>query len=281
MFDNVKVYRVNVSGPLWSVKEPYLFQDTFSLNGTITGTARADMAHDVGSPYSATIVPGDSSLIMSLLDPAYATPSNTSGLSDDPNVSTFVGRNKTKKQVYMWVAVWPQGQANKSGDGLSEGPGGSANRYPHIAGKDFVDSHGVTWSAIRADYTYQSTPTQPGDGTGTVAMHPRVDNRFNVDLNDNLFTPGDTVCFFFGATSPSGTTYYSDQWHATDDMPKSQTIRWISRAAGGWFQSRGDILYVDGEDGSATSRIFDSVFKILAHEHENRSLRCARAEIPS
>jgi len=261
MFDNVKVYRVNVSGPFWSVNEAHLFQDTFPTDGTITGIARADMALDIGTNYSSTITPGDSSVIFSLMDPAYSIPTNTSGLSNDPNVSTFIGRNKTKKQVYMWVSVWPQGQANKSGDGLSEGPGGQANRYPHIAAKDFVDSHGVTWSAIRADYTYQGNSITPGFGTGTQL---RVDNRFNVDLNDNLFTPGDTVCFFFGATSPSGTTYYSDQWHVTDAIAEvaANPMEFTVLPAGG-FNRGGDILYVDGADGFGNQPYFDSAFDIL------------------
>jgi FlgD Ig-like domain len=264
MFDNVKLYRVNVGGPLWSVQEQHLFQDTFSSNGTITGAARADVALDIRGQYLPTIAPGDSSVIFSLVDPAYATTSNTSGLSDDPNVSTFIGRNKTKKQVYMWVAVWPQGQPNKSGDGLSEGPGGQANRYPHIAEKDYVDSHGVTWSAIRADYTYLSNATQPGDGTGTSVAHPRVAKRFNVDLNDNLFTPGDTVCFFFGATSPSGTTYYSDQWHVTDNIAEvaDNPMEFTILPAGG-YNHGGDILYVDGADGLGDQTFWDGAFLVL------------------
>jgi hypothetical protein len=262
MFDNVKVYRVSTPGPTWSVREMDLFQDTFSTDGSITGTARADVALDIKSPSAPTFTPGDSSIVLALMDPLYAgTGLNTSGLLDDPNISTFVGRNKTKKQAYMWVSVRPYGQPNKSGDGLSEGPGGQANRYPHIAAKDFVDGSGITWTAIRMDYTYTGIASNAGLGTGT---QPRVDNRFNVDLNDNLFTPGDTVSFFFGATSPGGTTYYSDQWHVTNNIAEvaSNPMEFTVLPAGG-FNRGGDILYVDGDDGFGNQVYFDSAFKIL------------------
>jgi hypothetical protein len=206
-------------------------------------------------------------VIQSLIDPAYAsgTTTNTSGLSNDPNLSTFVGRHKTKKQVYMWVAVWPQGQPNKSGDGLSEGPGGQANRYPHIAAKDYIDAHGVTWTAIRADYTYTGTAASPGLGTGT---QPLVANRFNVDLNDNLFAPGDTVCFFYGATSPGGTNYYSDQWHVTDNIAEvaANPMEFTVLPAGG-FNRGGSILYVDGADGLGVQPYYTGALMVLNRLH--------------
>ncbi len=262
MFDNVKLYRVNTTGPEWTVRDTDLFQDTFAQDGTLTGIARADIALDVKPESSPSFTPGDSGIVIALSDPAYSgTGTNTSGLSNDPNVSTFVGRHKTKKQFYMWVAVWPQGQPNKSGGGLSEGPGGQANRYPHIAAKDYIDSHGVTWSAIRADYTYTGTAATPGLGTGT---QPIADNRFNVDLNDNLFVPGDTICFFYGATSPGGTTYYSDQWNVTSNIAEvaANPMEFTVLPAGGYNRG-GNILYVDGADGYGSQPYFEGAFMVL------------------
>ncbi len=262
MFDNITVYRVNIAGPQWSVRDIDLFQDAFASDGTLTGKGRADTAVDIKPNSSPSFTPGDSGIVFSCMDGNFAgTATNTSGLSNDPNLSTFIGRHKTKKQVYMWVAVWPQGQANKSGDGLSEGPGGQANRYPHIVTKDYVDSHGVTWTAIRADFTYQGTSAVPGLGTG---VQPIVDNRFNVDLNDNLFVPGDTICFFYGATSPGGTTYYSDQWHATDNIAEvaANPMEFTVLPAGG-FNRGGNILYVDGADGYGSQPYFEGAFMVL------------------
>ena len=266
LFDNVKVYRVNASGPQWSVRTIDLFQDTFASDGTITGKGRVDTAIDIRGGYSPTIAPGDSGVVQFLADPTYAagTTTDVSGLLNDPNISTYIGRHKTKKQVYMWVAVWPQGQPNKSGDGLSEGPGGQANRYPHIAGKDYVDSRGVTWTAIRADYTYTGNANNAGNGHPAPNAPPLVNKRFNVDLNDNLFTPGDTIYYFFGATSPGGTTYYSDQWHMTDNIAEvaANPMELTILPAGG-FNRGGAQLYVDGADGLGDEPYFTGAFMTL------------------
>ena len=266
LFDNVKVYSVDISGPQWSTRAIDLFQDTFASDGTITGKGRADTAIDIRPGSSASFAPGDSGVVLALADPAYAvgTTTDVSGLLNDPNISTYIGRHKTKKQAYMWVAVWPQGQPNKSGDGLSEGPGGQGNRYPHIAGKDYVDSHGVTWTAIRADYTYTGNATNPGNGHPAPNAPPLILKRFNVDLNDNLFTPGDTICYFLGATSPGGTTYYSDAWHLTDNIAEvaANPMEFTILPAGG-FNRGGAELYVDGADGLGDEPYFTGAFMTL------------------
>ncbi len=266
LLDNVKVYRVNLTGPQWTVRGTDLFQDTFPSNSTITGKGRADEAIDIKPSGSPTFTPGDSSVINALKDGTYASGSgtNSSGLLDDPNISTYIGRHKTKKQVYMWVTVWPQGQPGKSGDALSEGPGGQANRYPHIAAKDYVDASGVTWTAIRADYTYTGTASNSGNGHPAPNAPPYVQNRFNVDLNDNLFTPGDTILFFYGASSPGGTNYYSDQWHVTNDIAEvaANPMEFTILPAGG-FNRGGDILYVDGADGYGDQPYLDGALMAL------------------
>jgi hypothetical protein len=71
--DTVKVTRVNVIGPQWDVRDLETFQDNFSANGTITGTARIDSARDIMPPNSPLFVPGDSATVLFLLDPTYAT----------------------------------------------------------------------------------------------------------------------------------------------------------------------------------------------------------------
>ena len=58
------------------------------------------------------------------------------------------------------------------------------------------------------DYTY--VPCTGWFCDPEFGADPFVPNRFNVDLNDNLFTPGDTILYFFRASSLDGTTYFTD-----------------------------------------------------------------------
>ena len=248
--DKVQVRRIDKVGPQWDVRDIDLFQDTFAANGTITGTARIDSAMDIKPVQSPSITPGDSAIVFYLVDPKYISGvgTNASGLLADPVVSTFPGLHKTKKQVYMYVAVWPldpvDNPGDKIGEDMSEGPGGQANRHPFMG---TLVANGVTWTKIRMDYTYPS----PGPyGCDPGPCGPLIPNRFNVDLNDNLFTPGDTICYFYSATSADGTTYYSSEIGATNDLaavaanPMEVTIL----PAGG-FNRGGSILWVNGADG--------------------------------
>jgi hypothetical protein len=104
-----------------------------------------------------------------------------------------------------------------------------------------------------------SNVSNPGDGHPAPNAPPYVANRFNFDVNDNLFTPGDTVCFFYGATSPGGTSYYSDQWHVTNSIAEvaATPMEFTILPAGG-FNRGGDILYVDGADGFGSQPYFDA-----------------------
>lgn len=259
-FDNVQVLRLDGVGPLWDVRTIDTLQDTFSANGTISGAARADIAMDIKPASSPNYTPGDSCVVLYLADPPYASGvlTNSSGLSADLNVSTFVGRHKTKKQAYMYVSVWPQGQATKTGAALSQGPGGQAYRYP-FAGTQVID--GITWTKIRMDYTYMGSASNPGDGHPSPNAPQYVANRFNVDLNDNVFTPGDTVCYFFGATSPGGTTYYSTEYGATADISAvaANPMEFTVLPAGGYNRG-GNVLYVDGADGLINQTYFEGAF---------------------
>ena len=263
-FDNVKVLRVAIDGPQWDVRTIDTFQDTFSNNGTITGTARVNTAIDIKPSASPTFTPGDSAIAYFVVDPNYivGTGTNANGLLNDPNLSTFVGRHKTKKQAYMYVTVWPQGQPGKSGAPLSEGPGGQANRYP-FSGTQVID--GITWTKIRMDYTYTGTQLNPGDG---VTPDPFVQNRFNVDINDNLFTPGDTIYYFYSATSADGTTYYSTEYGPTTDISAvAANAMEVTILPAGGFNRGGDILYVDGADGTGVDTYYRGAFMVLGLDY--------------
>jgi hypothetical protein len=259
--DQVKILRIDTVGPQWDVRDLDTFQDTFATDGTTTGTARADEALDIKPTDSPTYTPGDSAIALYVVDPKTASGLGTlsSGLSADPNLSTFVGRHKTKRAIYIYVAVWPLGQVGKVGAPISEGPGGQANRYPFI-GTTIIG--GVTWTCIRMDYTYTGTPAIAGLGqSGT----PYVASRFNVDLNDNLFEPCDTVCYFYCATSTQGTTYYSSAWGSTSNINDvaANPMEFTILPAGGWKRG-GDILFVDGADGFGVQTYYDGALQVLA-----------------
>jgi len=256
--DQVKVLRIDTVGPQWDVRDLETFNDNFAADGTLVGTARFDSANDIKPTASPTYTPGDSAVVQFLLDPKYIVGAGTNAnglLADAANISTFIGRHKTKKQVYMYVQVIPS-QPAKTGAALSDGPGGQANRYPYAGMSG-------SWTKIRMDYTYTGTATNPGDGTSSPA-DPFVVNRFNVDLNDNLFTPGDTILYFYSATSNDGTTYYSSAWGATSVQAEVEANPMeVTILPAGGFNRGGDILYVDGFDGGGVQNYYDGAFQVL------------------
>jgi hypothetical protein len=275
--DQVKVLRIQEFGPQWDVRDLDTFNDNFAEDGTTTGTGRFDGANDIKATENPVFTPADSGIVLFLVDPKYQSGAGTlaSGLLAHAPASTFIGRHKTKRQVYIYVAVWPLDNTDDPGDkvgaDLSDGPGGYANRYPFVATQSIG---GVLWTKILMDYTYSGTATNPGlgeflplgctPGVDCTSADPVVPARFNVDLNDELFEPCDTICYFYAATSTDGTSYYSSFWGSTANIndvaanPMEVTIL----PAGGWKRG-GDILYVDGFDGGGVQNYYDGVFQIL------------------
>jgi hypothetical protein len=258
--DSVKVLRIDTIGPQWDIRDIDTFNDNFSADGTITGTARFDEAIDIKPSSSVTYTPGDSGIVLFLIDPKYVNAGFTTlsaGLINDGTASTFVGRNKTKNAVYMYATVTPFSGAKISA-AISEGPGGTANRYPFMG---TIVAGGKTWAKVRMDYTYTGTAATAGLGTGT---QPRVANRFNVDLNDNLFTPGDTIEYFYSASSLDGTTYFSTNWGSTTNVAEvAANPMEVTILPAGGFNRGGDILYVDGADGFGVQNYYDGAFLTL------------------
>ena len=162
------------------------------------------------------------------------------GLADNP----YTGNSPA---VYLFASVWPQGQPGKSGAALSDDP-----TFPVV---DSISAAGVTWYQILAD-----SVTTAGYYTSTSVLA--------VDLNDNLFTPGDTICFFFAAdANDPGTSrsYWSEFTGATDDLSEVSLnpMEFTCLPAGGWNRG-GDILYVDNADGLGVQPYFDTSFQHLA-----------------
>jgi len=228
--DQVKLFRIATAGPQWSVRDIDTFQDGFANDGTLTGTMRADMANDVLPSANPGIIPGDSSVV-ALSDPV-------AGLANDPS-------DPTKKAIYCFVSVQPTGQPGKSGAALSGGA-----RWPHI-GTQVIGS--TTWDIYRFDQS--------------ILNNNPVANNYNIDLNDNVFTPGDTVNFFYKAISadgPATTVYFSLNWGSDTDINAvaSNPMEFTVFPAGG-FNNGGDILYVDGMDARGAQPFFDTAFQSL------------------
>jgi hypothetical protein len=241
LIDNVHLYRVNVTGSQFIVRHLDLFQDNFADDGTLTGHARADGAQDIALSTSPTILPADSVTL------------SVTGVITDPNTGEG-------PSVYAYVAVWPQGQLDKTGADI-EAPetriGLTGKRYPLI--NTFVHD-GVTWNCFRMD----SAITTAGAA---------VADRFAIDLNDWVFTPLDTICYVFGADDGiTGFNYFSRRLNGqganftTDNLWEAlnSPMEFTILPAGGWERG-GDILYVDDSDdrGGPVQLFFDTAFDLL------------------
>ncbi len=173
LYDNAKVYRVDIVGPIWSARDIDMFQDTFPSDGSDTGIGRADAALSITASASHTILPGDSARVI-VSDPITAViGTNPSGLATDDlgGTGNQAGTNGNKA-CYLYVHVIDSGVSSptKTGAVLSGGPS-----YPF---KDTVVANGKTWTRIQCWLRVNSSST------------------FVVDLNDNLFEAGDVIEFF-------------------------------------------------------------------------------------
>ncbi len=231
LFDNMRVIRINYIGPQWSVRDIDLFQDNFASDGTTTGTVRVDEAIDILPSANPNIRPGDSTTVR-VNNPQV-------GLADD----TYTGFGPA---VYMYAAVWPQNQPGKSGDAFTS----DSFRWPVV---DSLSHNGDTWYCLRMDTSFTN---------GVARTGPQPD-AFCIDLNDNLFTPGDTICFVFSATSgaPEGiTSYYTRFTGGTENLAfaLNNPMEMTCLPSGG-----ADILYVDDYNDLGAQPFFDTAFEVL------------------
>ncbi|HKW15303.1 MAG TPA: FlgD immunoglobulin-like domain containing protein, partial [Candidatus Krumholzibacteria bacterium] len=90
----------------------------------------------------------------------------------------------------------------------------------------------------------------------------------NVDLNDNLFTPGDTVSYFYSASSTDATNYFSTEYGTTTDINAiaANPMEFTILPAGGYNRG-GQWLYVDGADGTGTQPYWDGAFMQVGISH--------------
>jgi FlgD Ig-like domain len=237
LLDNVRVYRVDTVGPAFVAREADQFQDTFPTDGSDTGTGRADAAISWQNSASMTNIPADSATII-CRDPLTAyiggdpVTGDRSGLAVDPVLGGW--------QIYCWVRVIdsgvPQVAGPKFGAGLQELP-----RYPF---KDTQIADGKTWTRIRCDRANNNA------------------SRWRIDFPDALFTAGDVIEFFYGATNTSGLTSYCSGYslNFVQNDPADAaaaasefTILPLMPGVGGT-----DILYIDGMDGRGAQVYWDT-----------------------
>jgi hypothetical protein len=216
------------------VQDIFVFQDDFSEDGTITGTARCDIVGDRANFQSPSIIPGDS-LTVDVLDPQV-------GLGIDG--------------VHGGASVYCYARAFRSDSctGTAPGPADmespdtrSGLRYPYTGVS--VAYAGETWYQFRMDTTFTEQAT-PGV----------VDDRFCFDLNDNLFVPGDVVYYLYGTKNSIGEEVYMTRQYvgqgdffttADPDEAFASPMEYTVLPGEGYCRG-GDILYVDNSDGGFT-----------------------------
>jgi len=142
--------------------------------------------------------------------------------------------------AYCYVTVTPTGQPTKTGAALS----GDLTRYPWTGS---ITMAGSDWDIIR--------------------MYGYGGPEFSIDLNDNLFTPGDTIYFVYSAISADGggtTTYFSHPIGQTHDANLAfENPMEFQILPGGGYLRGGDVLYVDGMNLRGSQQFFNSAFDRL------------------
>jgi hypothetical protein len=233
----------------WYWRDIDQFQDNFSTDSTTTGTARIDMAQDILPIANPAILPGDSAVI-TVSDPV-------NGLAGD--VTTGWG-----PAVYCYVDDGPVplylynegvGSAGHIPTAIQSPETRNGNlRWPYVA--DVVIGSD-TWHQFRMDTCF----TSGGEP---------VPHRYCIDLNDNLFVPGDAIYFFYGAENTLGETEYLSAHEfrngpfTTDDINIAASLAdecTILPSAG--LIEGNDILYVDGMNFNDAQWAYDWSFQSM------------------
>ncbi|MCK4773637.1 MAG: hypothetical protein KAT30_02585, partial [Candidatus Krumholzibacteria bacterium] len=248
LYDNVRATRIRYNGPRWGVRGLDLFQDNFSSDGTVTGSVRIDMANDILPSQNPNILPGDSAVV-NIFEGA--------GLATD----TYTGVGPA---AYAYVAVHPQNQPGKAGPALSD----DTSRWPVV---DSLVADGVKWYCLRLDTSF------------TAAGSPSPE-QFCVDLNDDLFTPGDTIFFYFSARNLSGGTSYASVpalggmvlGSAAEARATAFEVTCLPANA---LAGKTDILYVDDFDHRGAQPFFDTAFELMGIKPDRYDVRDSHRNI--
>lgn len=232
LYDNVRIIRVNHTGPQWYIRDIEMFQDNFASDGTVTGTVRIDIPYDHAFSSSPFIHPGDS-LVVNVSEPNVGLGYHTPGVpSSGPAVYIHV------KDI-----------GTKAGATIS----GDLSRWP-VAGT------GGGWTILRMDTSFV-LPGYPQEG------------KFCVDLNDALYTPGDTLLYYMSARDANGVTTYcykrpanSWEWeHGVTDTEAEARARPFEMTClpANALSGATDILYIDDFHRRGAGIYFESAFDVL------------------
>jgi hypothetical protein len=287
LIDQVKLSRVDVVGPQWTVRNIDLWQDNFPEEGLVedpdgagplNAYARCDMAQSITPSNKKGILPGDS-LKVYVTDPA--------GLADDAT------GGRARKAVYAFVKVTDRfgtpipgvnGLAIQSPDNkaYATDPSVGQLRWPLVAGLAPAG-----WDAYRMDYAYTAGGGRVKDtfcadlmdlGSGPTGPHYKHANE-NVAANVGIFAPGDVIHYILAAKNTAGQWSYitrnyngqGGQFRTSNlAVATSSPMEWsVLPDAGRLAGDAGDILLVDDADdrGGPAQLYFDFAFKILNVEN--------------
>ncbi len=225
-FDNIRLYRYATVGPQWSWRAMDLFQDNFASTDSIGGFVRADMAQDINDPDNPSIRPGDSIVVR-------CTSVGGGGIAADPAGGPA---------VYMHVKCASIGYPVKP-----------ALYGPSLAGTyGSYKSDDGTWTIIQGD-------------TARIGSYVYPDY-YMFDLNDELFTYGYMIEYYFTANDVAGAHTAlprgADQFATESPYDKSSYYFEFTCLP----TMTSDMLYVDDYDGIGSfdglvQNYFDRTFK--------------------
>ncbi len=178
--DNVRLYRYRTAGPQWGYRDLDFFQDNFpEAEYNIESYVRCDAANDIFAGDNPVIHPGDSLVVdcTSLLANGLKEDNTFGGAAVYINVkATYIGPAPTKPNLTG---------ASLAGSVLIDDDPETFVNF------NYVSTSGV-WTKIQCD------SARTGAGL--------VEGKFMVDLNDELFTRGYKIDFYFTAVDAKNVT---------------------------------------------------------------------------
>ncbi len=217
----------------WSARDIDLFQDTFPTNGTSVGTGRIDAAMNIAPQDSPMIIPGDSAVV-TVFDPVSGIryPDGYPGFGPGPAVYLYLARDS---EIDPPANPMPRERIVED-----------SNRWPVV---DSLVTTKRTWYMIRAD---------------TCIGEPA---KYSFDVNDNFFTNGDTLWFFFGAENNDAPGQWSwwtqESGTVTDVNAACATAMEMQILPGAGPARGGDILFVDNLGAGDERPMFEWAFEML------------------
>ncbi len=178
--DNVRLYRYKTAGPQWGSRDLDFFQDNFpEAEYNIESYVRCDAANDIFAGDNPVIHPGDSLVVdcTSIIADGLKEDNTFGGASVYINVrASYIGPAPTKPAL--------SGAALAGSVLVNDDP----ETYVNF---NYVSTSGA-WTKIQCD------TARTGAGI--------VDGKYMVDLNDELFTRGYKIDYYFTATDKKNVT---------------------------------------------------------------------------